>query len=64
MSDLELTLSYRSQLGPELQIVVLDMAVEEQMERVREAYGEESAVEISKVSVTSRSSVKLFAGNL
>ena len=46
-------MSLRSQLGPELQIVVLDMALEDQMERVRERNkGEESAVEMCKVGVT------------
>ena len=45
-----LILSNRSQLGPELQIVVLDMALEDQMERVGERNkGEESAVEMCKV---------------
>ena len=45
-----LTWSCRSQLGPDLQIVVLDMALEEQMERVAERNkGEESAVEMCKV---------------
>jgi len=39
----------RSQLGPELQIVVLDMSLEEQMKRTRErSKGEESSVEICK----------------
>jgi len=39
----------RSQLGADLQIVVLDMALEDQMERVRERNkGEESAVEMCK----------------
>ena len=37
-------------MGPELQIVVLDMALEDQMERVGERNkGEESAVEMCKV---------------
>ena len=37
-------------MDPELQIVVLDMALEEQMERVGERNkGEESAVEMCKV---------------
>ena len=40
-------------MGPELQIVVLDMALEDQMERIRERNkGEESAVEICKVGVS------------
>ena len=48
-----LTWSIRSQLGPELQMVVLDMALEDQIERVRERNkGEESAVEMCKVGVT------------
>lgn len=48
-----LTLSHRSQLGPELQIVVLDMALEQQMDRIRERNkGEESAVELCKVGIT------------
>ena len=40
-------------MGPELQMVVLDMALEDQIERVRERNkGEESAVEMCKVGVT------------
>ena len=40
-------------MGPGLQIVVLDMALEEQMKRTRErSKGEESSVEICKVGVT------------
>lgn len=40
-------------MGPELQIVVLDMALEQQMDRIRERNkGEESAVELCKVGIT------------
>ena len=48
----EVTVSSRSQLGPELQIVVLDMTLEDQMERVRRRHGgEDSAVDMFKVGV-------------
>ena len=55
----------RSQLGHELQIVVLDMALEDQMERVRERNkGEESAVEMCKVAITNLLSETPFSGNI
>ena len=58
-------MSLRSQLGPELQIVVLDMALEDQMERVRERNkGEESAVELCKVGVSYLRTVTPVPGNL
>jgi len=41
----------RSQLGPELEIVVLEMSLEEQMERIRGRHeGSEDAVDMMKVS--------------
>ena len=40
-------------MGPELQIVVLDMDLGEQMKRIQErSKGEESAVELCKVGIT------------
>ena len=58
-------MSYRSQLGPELQIVVLDMALEEQMKRIQErSKGEESAVELCKVGVLYLITVTPVSGNL
>jgi len=55
----------RSQLGAELQIVVLDMALEDQMERVRERNkGEESAVEMCKVATSNLLSETPFSGNI
>ena len=42
----------RSQLGPDLQIVVLDMALDDQIERVKKRHkGEESAIEMCKVGI-------------
>ena len=41
---------FRSQLGPELEIVVLEMTLEEQMERIRGRHeGSENAVDMMKV---------------
>ena len=58
-------MSYRSQLGPELEIVVLDMALEEQMKRIQErSKGEESAVELCKVGVSYLRTVTPVPGNL
>ena len=58
-------MSYRSQLGPELQIVVLDMDLEEQMKRIQErSKGEESAVELCKVGVAYLITVTPVSGNL
>ena len=40
----------RSQLGPELEIVVLEMTLEEQMERIRGRHeGSENAVDMMRV---------------
>ena len=45
-----LTLLLRSQLGPELEIVVLEMSLEEQMERIRGRHeGNQDAVQMMKV---------------
>ena len=42
----------RSQLGPDLQTVVLDMALDDQIERVKKRHkGEESAIEMCKVDI-------------
>ena len=42
----------RSQLGPDLQTVVLDMALDDQIERVKKRHkGEESAIEMCKVGI-------------
>ena len=61
----EVTSLPRSQLGPELQVVVLDMALEDQVERVRERNkGEESAVDMCKVAITNALSVTPCPGNL
>ena len=47
-----LTLTLRSQLGPDLEIVVLEMTLEEQMERIRGRHeGSEDAVEMMKVPI-------------
>ena len=42
--------TFRGWMGPELQIVVLDMSLEEQLDRVRKRHaGHESAVDMAKV---------------
>ena len=42
--------NFRGWMGPDLQIVVLDMSLEEQMERIRKRHeGNENAVELAKV---------------
>ena len=48
-----MTALLRSQLGPELEIVVLEMSLEEQMERIRGRHeGSENAVDMMKVGST------------
>ena len=45
------TQHFRGWMGPELQIVVLDMSLEEQMDRMRKRHlGNEAAVEFAKVN--------------
>ena len=42
--------TFRGWMGPELRIVVLDMSLEEQLDRVRKRHaGHESAVDMAKV---------------
>ena len=47
------TLSYRSKLGPDLVFIILDMELEQQVERIRGRHDEdESAVKMMKVHST------------
>ena len=47
-----MTALLRSQLGPELEIVVLEMTLEEQMERIRSRHeGSQHAVDMMKVGL-------------
>ena len=47
-----MTALLRSQLGPELEIVVLEMSLEEQMQRIRARHeGSEDAVQMMKVPI-------------
>ena len=47
------TLSHRSKLGPDLVFILLDMELEQQVERIRGRHGDdESAVNMMKVHTT------------